>query len=72
MDQRLHGGILNYEEQTSGEYLDYSGNINPLGGPDLSKRQSQTAFCRWIVIPIRSVGDSVAASQKFTIWARLK
>lgn len=37
MDQRLHGGILNYEEQTSGEYLDYSVNINPLGVPDFVK-----------------------------------
>lgn len=38
MDQRLHGGILNYEERTSGEYLDYSVNINPLGVPDFVKK----------------------------------
>lgn len=37
MDQRLHGGILNYEERQGGEYLDYSVNINPLGLPEFVK-----------------------------------
>lgn len=34
MDQRLHGGILNYEKEERENYLDYSVNINPLGLPD--------------------------------------
>lgn len=37
MDQRLHGGILNYEEKQNGAYLDYSVNINPLGLPEFVK-----------------------------------
>lgn len=44
MDQRLHGGILNYEKKDREEYLDYSVNINPLGMPDFVREAVENSL----------------------------